>query len=97
MSEKLRDYCMTLVRKMPDGAEQHFHMHAEAPDRDAAVALLLHQCITQNISIVGCELIVVVPEDIDPLTVRYVEKARLLNHGHDAPVPSTSVVSGHLH
>lgn len=92
----MTDFCLTLFHGTTrDTLEEREHIHVEAPDKDTAIAGLFHHCITQNISVVGCHIAVMVSEPIDELTMRYVEKARLLNHGHTAPMPASTPGGGH--
>lgn len=91
-----KDYCMTLVSM---GAEPLpvAHIHVEAENSDDAMLGLLAVCVKENISVVGCRVVVATDIDIPEGLAAYTEKARELNHGTRPPPMYCDPGSLHLH
>lgn len=91
------EYCMTFGTLDHEGhaLEERLHVHVDAPDEETAIARALQCAIADNVSVRGCVLVITRVIELDPQTVDYAEKARLMNHGHDAPLPPST--SKHLH
>lgn len=81
-------YCMTVgvLDHETQSLKERLHMHVDTSTEDVAIAVTLHQCISNNVSVKDCVIVVTRVVPIPAETVDYMEKARLMNHGHDAPL-----------